>query len=68
VDLADGGGGQGGLVEPEIDLPGPAQLLLNDAPNLGKGKGGNIVLEAGEFLDEIDGNEIGAGSRESVRA
>jgi hypothetical protein len=65
VHLTDGRGRQGLGVEIMEDFLGiTSQFFLEDGTNLLQGKRRNIVLQLGQFIEEIGGNQVGPGGKQ----
>jgi hypothetical protein len=65
VDLADGGRRQGFGIEPvEQIIDAMAGLIADNSTDVGEGKGGNLVLEPGQFTDKIHGNQVRTGRKD----
>ena len=62
VNLADGCRCQGlGIQLIEERIGRPAGFLADNTGDLGKGEGGNLVLQLGQFTDEIHRHQVRAG-------
>ena len=65
VDLGQRAGGDGFSLEAgEQSLEGAVQFAFDRLDSQGAGEGGDVLLEIGQFLDQVLGDQVGAGAED----